>query len=351
MRLDYGGGEDIIFEKRGLAGIVTLSRVDVLNALSHQMILALSLALKAWEHDSEVRRIVVKGEGRAFCAGGDILGLYKAGKAGTPDYRLFFDEYRLNAYIARYPKPYISLIDGIVMGGGVGISVHGSHRVLSEKAIFAMPEVGIGFFPDVGGSYFLPRIKGHFGRYLALTGERIRWGDAMQVGIGTHAVASERLPDLLDHLVSSKDLDGVFADFEQHPQAETKTETYELINNHFAGDKLDAIIANLTTAANAGDENSANMLKTMLKRSPTSIRVAFRQMIEGARLTMDECMRMEFRIVNRMLTGHDFYEGIRAAVVDRTSPPQWSPEALEQVTPAMIAPYFALLDEGELPLP
>lgn len=351
MQTDFGGGEDIIFEKRGFAGIITLSRAKVLNALSHQMIVALSRVLKAWEHDPEVHRIIVRAEGRAFCAGGDIIGLYNAGKAGTPDYGLFFDEYRMNAQVARYPKPYIALIDGIVMGGGVGISVHGSHRVMSEKAVFAMPEVGIGFFPDVGGSYFLPRIDGHFGIYLGLTGERIRWGDALHAGIGTHGVAAERFEDLCEALVSRSDMNTVFSEFEQPQAAETDARKFETINTHFAGGDVNSIVSSLSDAANSGETVSAEMLETIRKRSPTSVHVAFRQMMEGAGLTMDQCMKMEFRIVNRMLQGHDFYEGIRAAVIDRTNPPQWNPAELKQVTPDMIEPYFAPLDNGELPLP
>lgn len=351
MQTEFGGGEDIRFEKRGLAGIVTLSRAKVLNALSHQMIVALSRALTAWENDPDVHRIVVRAEGRAFCAGGDIIGLYDAGRAGNPDYGLFFDEYRMNAQVARYPKPYIALIDGIVMGGGVGISVHGSHRVLSEKAVFAMPEVGIGFFPDVGGSFFLPRIAGRFGIYLGLTGERIRWGDALHAGVGTHGVVSERFGELCEALVTRKDMEAVFSEFGQHQAAETDDRTFELIDTLFAGEDVDSIVANLTNAANSGEAVALVMLETIRKRSPTSVHVAFRQMMEGAGLTMDQCMQMEFRIVNRMLQGHDFYEGIRAAVVDRTKPPLWRPAALEQVTPDMIEPYFAPLDDGELPLP
>ncbi len=351
LQTDFGGGDDIIFEKRGLAGIITLSRAKALNALSHQMIVALSRALTAWEHDPEVHHVIVRADGRAFCAGGDIIGLYHAGKSGTPDYGLFFDEYRMNAQVARYPKPYIALIDGIVMGGGVGISVHGSHRVMSEKAVFAMPEVGIGFFPDVGGSYFLPRIVGHYGIYLGLTGERIRWGNALHAGIGTHGVASERFEELCEALVCRSDITTVFSEFEQHPATEIDARTFETIDTHFAGEDVKSIIASLTNAARTGEAVAAAMLETIRKRSPTSVHVAFRQMVEGAGLTMDQCMRMEFRIVNRMLQGHDFYEGIRAAVVDRTSPPQWCPAELEQVTPGMIESYFAPLDNGELPLP
>ena len=182
--MDFGGGDEIRFERIGLAGIVTLTRPAALNAVTHRMIKALAEALQAWRDDPAVAVVVIKGEGRAFSAGGDILAVYEAGRRGAPPVDFFADEYRLNAYISAYPKPYVALIDGIVMGGGVGISFHGSHRVLTENAVFAMPEVGIGFFPDVGGSHLLPDLGECFGLYLGLTGKRVRWGDALWSGPG-----------------------------------------------------------------------------------------------------------------------------------------------------------------------
>lgn len=171
MQIDFGGGSEIGFERKGKAGLVKLTRTAALNALTHNMILALDRALQAWEDDPEVACVILEGEGRAFCAGGDVVAAFKAGQAGTPAYEFFHDEYRLNARIGRFPKPYVSLINGIVMGGGAGISVHGSHRIVTENTMFAMPETGIGFFPDVGGSAFLPHLHDNFGYYLALTGK------------------------------------------------------------------------------------------------------------------------------------------------------------------------------------
>ena len=198
--MDFDGGDDIRFERIGKAGVVTQTRPKALNAVNHRMVRALSAALAAWEKDSAVELVVIKGEERAFSAGGDILEVYEAGRAGRPKYDFFADEYRLNAHIERFPKPYVALIDGIVMGGGVGVSVHGSHRVMTENAVFAMPEVGIGCFPDVGGSHVLPDLGGRFGFYLGLTGNRIRYGDALWSGLATHTVASEYLDGLLDQV-------------------------------------------------------------------------------------------------------------------------------------------------------
>ncbi len=345
--MDFGGADDILFEIRGRAGIVTLNRPSALNAVNERMVAALSRALNAWRSNDAVAHIVLKAEGRAFSAGGDILDVYEAGRAGQPKPGFFADEYRLNASIARYEKPYVSLIDGIVMGGGVGISGHGSHRVMSEKAVYAMPEVGIGFFPDVGGSHILSRLPGEFGMYLALTGNRIRWGDAAAVGLATHAVRSERLPELLEALCEAGNVDTALAGFAEDIPRETDDARMHAIARHFSYDALDDIVAALR---DSGDEWLHSVHDTILSRSPTSLRVAFRQVRAGAAMTMDECMRMEYRILRRMLEGHEFYEGIRAALIDRTTPPQWRPARLEDVSQDDADVYFAPLEEGDLVL-
>ncbi|WP_292154434.1 3-hydroxyisobutyryl-CoA hydrolase, partial [Mesorhizobium sp.] len=211
--MDFGGGDEIRFERLGKAGVVTLTRPQALNAVTHRMVKALGKALDAWEGDAGVAVVVVKAEGRAFSAGGDILHIYEAGRAGKPPVDFFADEYRLNARIARFRKPYVALIDGIVMGGGVGISFHGSHRVLTENAQFAMPEVGIGFFPDVGASHLLPDLGGSFGMYLGLTGNRIRYGDALWSGLATHTIKAEDQAGLLDELATSGDANAELRDF------------------------------------------------------------------------------------------------------------------------------------------
>jgi len=346
---DFGGGDEIRFERAGKAGLVTLTRPKALNALTHGMVHALSKALTAWADDPDVALVVLQGEGRAFCAGGDIMRVYEAGKAGKPYYDFFADEYRMNAQIARFRKPYVSLINGIVMGGGFGISFHGSHRVLSENAIFAMPEVGIGFFPDVGGSYILPRLKGEFGLYLGLTGERIRYGDALSVGLATHAVPAEKFGALVAELCESGEPDAVLKRYCITPPRETDEAAAHAINDAFTPADLKGVIAALQNAP-ASDDFRKKTLATMLTRSPTSLNIAFRQIRAGAMLSMDECMAMEFRILNRMLEGHDFYEGIRAVLVDKGSKPVWRPGSLAEVSEAEVERYFAPLPAGELQL-
>lgn len=347
--MDFGGGDEIRFERIGKAGVVTLTRPKALNALTHGMVKALASALDAWEIDPAVALVVVRGEGRAFCAGGDILAVYEAGRAGKPSPDFFADEYRLNARIRHFAKPYVSLVDGIVMGGGVGISCHGSHRVMTENALFAMPEVGIGFFPDVGGSYILPRLKGSFGMYLALTGNRIRYGDALSAGLATHAVPNAALGELFSELCETAEVDGALRSHCLTPDGETDEATLHSIQRHFSQGELKAVVTSLHNAR-FGDAFAAATLETMLKRSPTSLSVAFLQISAGAMLDMDECMRMEFRILNRMLTGHDFYEGIRATLVDKGSKPEWKPATLEGIDRAAIEAYFAPLPDGELDL-
>ncbi|RVD42917.1 enoyl-CoA hydratase/isomerase family protein, partial [Mesorhizobium sp. M8A.F.Ca.ET.023.02.2.1] len=252
------------------------------------------------------------------------------------------------AYIARFKKPYVALIDGIVMGGGVGISFHGSHRVMTENAQFAMPEVGIGFFPDVGASHLLPDLGGSFGMYLALTGNRIRYGDALWSGLATHTIKTEDQASFLDRLALTGDPESVLRGFFVPAKRETDRPILEAIARHFAQPSLPDLIDSLDRAGK--DEFAAKTLATIRMRSPTSLRVAWRQISAGQTLSMDDCMRMEFRILNRMLAGHDFYEGIRAAIIDKGSKPQWRPAKIDAVAEADVEAYFAPLGDRELGL-
>lgn len=347
--MDFGGGEEILFERRGRAGVVTLNRPKALNAVTHTMVLALERALDAWEKDDGVACIVIRAEGRAFSAGGDIVDIYRAGRAGTPVFQFFADEYRLNNRIASYSKPYVALLNGIAMGGGVGVSYHGSHRVVTENASFAMPEVGIGFFPDVGGSYVLPRLKGSFGTWLGLTGSRIRWGDQLWSGLATHAVKAERLDELTAAIAETGDPDAALKAFAETPARETDDARIWSIDRDFAMRSVEAIVQALSAAAGE-DEFAGEMLKVLATKSPTSLKVALTQIQTGAMADMADCMRMEYRILNRMLVGHDFYEGIRAAVIDKDGKPQWQPADLAGVPDAAVEAYFAPLPGQELVL-
>src|SRR5882757_1521430 len=260
--MDFGGGDEIRFERLGRAGVVTLARPKALNAITHNMVKALGKALDAWEPDAGINVVVVKAEGRAFSAGGDILHVYEAGRVGKPPVDFFADEYRLNARIARFKKPYVALIDGIVMGGGVGISFHGSQRVMTENAQFAMPEVGIGFFPDVGASHLLPDLGGSFGMYLALTGNRIRHGDALWSGLATHTIKAEDQSGFLDRLAAIGDPESVLRGFFFSARRETDGPTLQSIARHFAQASLGDVVDSLGRAA-ATDDFAARTLATI----------------------------------------------------------------------------------------
>jgi enoyl-CoA hydratase len=338
---------DILFERRGAAGVVTLNRPDALNAVTHAMVRALAEQLRAWETDPAITRVVVTAAGgRAFSAGGDLRALYDLGRAGRFDEALGFwwDEYRLNAFIKRYRKPYVSLIDGVMMGGGVGIAIHGSHRVAGDGFRFAMPEVGIGFFPDIGATWFLPRLAGEAGAYCALTGERIDAADAAALGIATHRVPSRRLPDLLDGLCSAVPVDALLAAFAE-PAADGPFQLHrQVIDRLFAVDRVEDILSALDTAAAASGPEAdfaGRTAATIRTKSPTSLKIALTQLRRGQTLDFEACLRTEFRIVSRVVTGHDFYEGIRAVIVDKDHRPAWRPPTPEAVSDADVAAYFA----------
>jgi enoyl-CoA hydratase len=340
---------EILFERRGAAGIVTLNRPQALNAVTHGMVRALRARLDQWREDPSVSRVVVAAAGgRAFSAGGDLRALYDLGRAGRYEEACDFwrDEYALNAAIKHYPKPYVALIDGIVMGGGVGVSIHGSHRVAGDRFQFAMPEVGIGFFPDVGATWFLPRLPGELGAFCALTAERLRAEDAVASGVATHRVRSERFADLIDGLCGSVSVDALIAAFAEPVTGGPVTQMRAAIDRHFAADRVEDILAALDT----GDAAARAFAATIRSKAPLSLKIALAQMRRGPHWSFDECMRAEFRIVSRIVRGVDFYEGVRAVIVDKDNAPRWRPTRLEDVADAETERHFAPLDR-ELALP
>jgi enoyl-CoA hydratase len=334
---------EVIFDRKGGAGFITLNRPKALNALTHAMVGLIRPQIEAWRRDAAVTRIVVRGAGgKAFCAGGDIRALHAMGAAGERDAprRFWRDEYLLNIALKTYPKPIVALIDGIVMGGGVGMSFHGSHRVVSEKLMFAMPEVGIGFFPDVGASWFLPRLKGAMGRYLALTGARIGQADAMDLGLATDAVASARMAELEEALTADEPVDATLARLRLAPPSPPLAEHALVIREAFGENSIGEIVNRLGQLALGGSEFAADALDTMRTKSPTSMAIALEQMKRGAHLTFAEAMRMEYRIVCRIAEGNDFYEGVRAVIIDKDNAPRWRPAVVEDIDMAAVARHF-----------
>jgi len=344
---------EILFERRGVAGLVTLNRPKALNAVTLDMVRAFTAQLRKWADDPAVTRIVLSAAGeRAFSAGGDIRELYDLGRAGRYDDMLPFwrEEYTLNAFIKRYPKPYVSLIDGIVMGGGVGLSVHGSHRVAGDRYLFAMPEVSIGFFPDVGATWFLPRTPGELGAYCALSGERLRAADGVAATLATHRVASARFSELRDALCGATSADALLAAFAEPPGEAPVALRRQAIDRLFLGDQVEDIVDALEREAQSGsaDAEFAGATAAIIRtKSPTSLKLALAQVRIGKSLAFDACMKTEFRIVSRIIHGEDFYEGVRAVIVDKDNAPRWRPAALDGVTRAEIGRHFAPLGAGE----
>ncbi|XP_059356416.1 3-hydroxyisobutyryl-CoA hydrolase, mitochondrial-like isoform X2 [Carassius carassius] len=352
-------GSEVLFEKVGNAGVITLNRPKALNALNLTMIRHLYPQLKKWDKDSETDLVVIKGAGeKAFCAGGDIRAITEAGKTGDSLAQDFFrEEYILNNTIGTYPKPYVALIDGITMGGGVGLSVHGRFRVATEKTLFAMPETGIGLFPDVGGGYFLPRLQGKLGLFLALTGIRLKGRDVQRVGLATHFVQSNKIASLEKDLVDLKspsniDVAQLLDSYEEQSSLDAEKpfvlqEQTEAIDRLFSAGSVEEIMENLKKD---GSAFALKQTETLSKMSPTSLKLTFRQIQEGARMSLQEVLVMEYRLSQACMRGHDFYEGVRAVLIDKDQSPKWKPSTLSEVSEQAIEECFSSLGERDLKL-
>ena len=351
--------DEIILERKGGIGSVTLNRPAALNALTQPMVLGLDARLREWAADPAIAAVVIRGAARdadraPFCAGGDIRLLY--GERGDSERRFaivfYAQEYRLNTLIFRYPKPYVALIDGVVMGGGVGISIHGSHRVMSERALFAMPETGIGLFPDVGATYFLPRLKGKAGLYLGLTGARIGAADALYLGLATHVVASSAL-QAQDESLLACDLGGgahavvdrLLAACARDPGPAPLAARQAVIDRCFTAGSVEEIIANLEAEGSAW---AAETLATLGQKSPTSLKVTFKQLTEHGAYGFEEAMALEYRLAMHCNLGADFFEGIRAQIIDKDRRPAWRPARLEEVGAAAVDAYFETPPKGDM---
>lgn len=339
----------IRFEVRGAAGIITLDRPRALNALDHAMVRAMQAQLERWADDPTVMQLVLRSaHERAFCVGGDVRHMVELGHAGRKEAARDYwrDEYTLDYLIARYPKPFVALVDGMCFGGGFGLSGHARHRVAGEALAFAMPEVAIGLFPDVGASFVLPRLPGWTGTWLAMTGARIGMADAVALGLYTHHVPVALWPELIEALARGEPMETVLAARAVPAPAPTLLPLYPDIDRIFAGGGVEAILAALDHAA-AGTGELGDFARaqraTITRASPTSVHIAFQQMQRGLGLDLAGCFALEFRLVTRLLDGPDFYEGVRAVLIDKDQKPVWRPARLDEIDPAAIA---ALMDEA-----
>ena len=325
--------EDILYERRGRAAVVTLNRPDTLNAVTLDMVRRLDAILDDAEADPAVAHVIVRAAGeRAFAAGGDIRALYEWGREGRPELFGFFrEEYRLNARIKRFPKPYVAVIHGIVMGGGAGISIHGSHRIVTERVAFAMPEVGIGFVPDIGGSHFLGLMPGRTGLYLGLTGTRIGAADMLWAGLATHVVAHDRRDDVVRALTQADALDGALRGFAVDPGPSRLAAERQAIDALFARDRVEEILLAAESGPEPAGDLARNAAAALRAHCPTSLKAAHRLLTLGEGQALESCLVNEFRVVSRMVQRPDFYEGVRAAVIDKDRNPRWRPARLEEV--------------------
>jgi enoyl-CoA hydratase len=335
--------EDVLVIVENGVGLITLNRPKAINSLTHPMVTAMSKVLTDWAQDDRVHVVVVDGAGeRGLCAGGDIVAIYHSAHADGSEARQFwYDEYLLNAQIGRFNKPYVALMDGIVMGGGVGVSAHGSVRVVTDTTKMAMPEVGIGFIPDVGGTLILSHAPGLLGHHAALTGAPFDGADAIALGFADHFVPHDKLPAFKDAIVA----DGIDAALKAHahePPPSHLLAQLDWIDRCYAGDTAEDIVA----ALRGHDASPANdAAKLIASRSPVSVSVALEAIRRAAKLdTLEEVLRQEYRTSVGALRSHDLVEGIRAQVIDKDRNPKWSPASLAAVTTADVEAYFAPAD-------
>lgn len=342
-----GENEDVLVTVDRGVGLITLNRPKAINSLNHSMVATMARVLTDWESDDAVTTVVIDGAGeRGLCAGGDIVALYHSARAegsekGREAREFWYDEYLLNAQIGRFPKPYVALMDGIVMGGGVGVSAHGDVRVVTDTTKMAMPEVGIGFVPDVGGQLILSRAPGLLGYHAALTGANFDGADAIAMGFADHFVPHDRLADFKAAIVADG-IDAALAAHATEPPPSNLVRQVEWIDECYAGETVIDIVAALRGHGDPAAAKAADLIET---RSPISVSVALEALRRAAKLdTLEDVLRQEYRTSCGALRSHDFVEGIRAQVVDKDRNPKWSPASLAAVTTADVEEYFTPVD-------
>jgi enoyl-CoA hydratase len=358
-----GDGEILIGQEGGLATLI-INRPRALNALTLDNYRRIDPTTRAWAADPSVHAVAIRGAGdRAFCAGGDVRAVYEAGLGIGDDPELpavfFREEYELIRFIHHFPKPYIAIIDGITMGGGAGISVNGGYRIATERTLFAMPETGIGLFPDVGATRFLNSCPGHIGRYLGLTGARLHAADTLYCGFATHIVPYQRVPELIAVLggiiweagSERGQIDALLARFAASPDPAPLTALRPSIDRCFAGGTVEEILDALVAEAAAGGMHAGWAAETragLLTKSPTSLKITLRQLTVGRAYDLDAALALEYRLTQHVMAAHDFYEGVRATLIDKDQQPRWQPATLLEVTDDMVDAYFAPIGDREL---
>ncbi|MDA8561719.1 enoyl-CoA hydratase/isomerase family protein [Gammaproteobacteria bacterium] len=338
---------DILFEEikgyKGNIGLITLNRPKALNALNHSMYNALSYNLKIWEGQPSIKAVLIKSSSsKAFCAGGDIKSVYERTFSGDNNVEQFFvDEYSINRLVFHYPKPYIALLDGITMGGGAGVSLHGSHCIATENMSFAMPETSIGFFPDVGGSYFLSRIPNKIGVYLGLTGCKISYKDAYHIGLINYIISSNMQVELMQELLDSEipnmqSVTKIITNYIITPPPSDLMNYKDEIFKCFSHKSIEKIFYSLGVSS----EWSQNILALLKTKSPLSLKVTLEELKKGEFLDFDACMSIEYKIMHEFLKSNDLFEGIRALIIDKDKNPQWQPNSISEINDNYILNTF-----------
>jgi len=349
--------DDLIVKSEGALGVIRLNRPKTINAFTLEMMRGINTALDVFEHDPSIGLVLIEGNGeRGFCAGGDIRGLYESIREGGDLGKIFWrEEYIMNSRIASYPKPYVAYMDGMVMGGGVGLAAHGRHRIVTEKTKLAMPEVSIGFFPDVGGTWLLAHAPGELGTYFGLTGQPMNAADAIRCSLGNLYITTARWGEARAALArlgpgtNNGMVRGVLSHYTSPKEQGPVEQQKEIIDRAFAFDTVEEILAALLREPS---EFAQKTRQIMLEKSPTSLKVTLR-LLRAARASksLDECLIREYGAALEVFVSRDFPEGIRAAVIDKDRTPKWSPATVAEVTPEMVGAYFAPRGEDELVIP
>jgi enoyl-CoA hydratase len=340
---------DILTRVEGQAGVISLNRPSAIHALTLEMVHAMTDALMPWRKSHKVKAVIIDhAQGRGFCAGGDIAFLRNSALTdkGVSGRKFFHDEYQLNHLLFEYPKPVVAFMDGVTMGGGVGISQPAKFRVATENTRFAMPETGIGLFPDVGGGWYLSRLEGRVGAFLALTGARLDGAECLEVGLATHYLPSEALPEAKARIGEDPErIDGILGQLSITPPSAKILDQLLQINRLFASDRFEDVLHALDQD---GSDWSIREAATLRTKSPQTCKVALRQLAEGSKLSdFADHMRMEYRIASRVLTRPDFAEGVRAVIVDKDNAPKWDPATPEGVSNTLLDEIFAALPTQE----
>ena len=331
---------EILFEVKNSTGIITLNRPNALNALNLNMAVQFSNKLREWENDNEIERVLLMGKGKHFCAGGDVKSVHLSGPFSKLKSEFFSKEYSLNLQIKKFPKPYLSIWQGVVMGGGVGLSIYGDYRIATESTKFAMPETSIGFFPDVGGSFFLSRLDNNIGKYLGLTGELIQSKDLINFGLATNFCPEDKI----DKLITQYIIDGSVSNYETETSSSFSNAKLDFIKKNFSGDIYE-IFNNMRALS-----DQEKLISKLQSKCPMSLAVTTLLIEDSPNRTLKECLEIEYRLSQKMVNRHDFGEGIEAVLIEKHHNPSWEPNSIENINKDDLEKLFSSTIDNELKL-